>query len=425
MTHMSVAPQSTPLLSAAPAAVAPGAGSNAGAVGDSAEGAPGGFDFAAVLKAQIALPAKDAPQTENIAALLPAHAAGEAEEGLPVEGLPAAPDLAAFFLPALAGRLPNDAANTAVRHGDGLAPAAGQPSLVPAQLTAEPPAGQPSLAAVRATDAQSAPPQAALLHAQVLAAPMAADAEASSGETGLPMAAQSHGKATGRYELAARLEPTADHAGTDAPQMPAADRARPSAMEPPLLAAAADTAKSIMSDSQMPATTASQAHATAAASPAAAGLHLGHAAPVASASPALRIDTPVGGHGWDAEVGQKVVLMVNRQESRAELTLTPPQLGKVEVTISINGDQTSATFVSASPAAREALEQALPRLREMMAEAGISLGQASVNAESAQRGRDEATTGNRGSGRGTDAAGAPLVSTQWVQRSSGLIDTFA
>ncbi|MCZ7653502.1 MAG: hypothetical protein M5R42_03260 [Rhodocyclaceae bacterium] len=49
------------------------------------------------------------------------------------------------------------------------------------------------------------------------------------------------------------------------------------------------------------------------------------------------MSTPVGGRGWDAEVGQKIVLMVSRQDSRAELTLTPPQLGKIEVTISMNG----------------------------------------------------------------------------------------
>lgn len=154
------------------------------------------------------------------------------------------------------------------------------------------------------------------------------------------------------------------------------------------------------------------------------------AAPLALAAPAghtpssVRIDTPVGSHGWDAEVGQKIVFLANRQESRAELTLTPPHLGKLEITISVNGDQTNTTFVSASPAAREALEQALPRLREMLADAGISLGQASVNAESTRQGRDETPDTGRGS-HDTDTSRATEAPTQWLRRSSGLVDTFA
>jgi flagellar hook-length control protein FliK len=115
---------------------------------------------------------------------------------------------------------------------------------------------------------------------------------------------------------------------------------------------------------------------------------------------------------------------VNRLESRAELTLTPPQMGRVEVSISVSGDQTSAAFVSASPAAREALEQALPRLREILAEAGITLGQASVNAESPRQDRDGAPAGQRGGNRNMESAGA-AAPAQWLRRSEGLIDTFA
>lgn len=152
---------------------------------------------------------------------------------------------------------------------------------------------------------------------------------------------------------------------------------------------------------------------------------LAHAAPTGDAPSAARIDTPVGSRGWDAEVGQKVLLMVNRMEGRAELTLTPPQLGKLEITIAMSGDQTSATFVSASPSAREALEQALPRLREMLAEAGITLGQASVNAESAQQGNDGSPAEGRSRWRGGDVVAGTDAPAQWVRQGRGLIDTFA
>jgi hypothetical protein len=36
---------------------------------------------------------------------------------------------------------------------------------------------------------------------------------------------------------------------------------------------------------------------------------------------------------WPEEVGNRVSWMVGQHESQAELTLTPPQLGKIEVSI--------------------------------------------------------------------------------------------
>ncbi len=144
--------------------------------------------------------------------------------------------------------------------------------------------------------------------------------------------------------------------------------------------------------------------------------------------PSQHISTPLGAPGWSHEVGQKIVLLAARNDSRAELTLTPPHLGKVEIALSINGDQTSATFVSASQAARDALEQALPRLREMLADAGIFLGQASVNAHASGQDTQDFSSGQH-EGTGHDQAGpagTPAASrTQWLQRSEGLVDTFA
>lgn len=140
---------------------------------------------------------------------------------------------------------------------------------------------------------------------------------------------------------------------------------------------------------------------------------------------AVRVDTPVGARGWDNEVGQKVVWLASREESRAEMTLTPPHLGKIEVTLTVSGDQTNALFVSASPMARDALESALPRLREILAEAGITLGQASVNAESSQGSAGDGSREHARGGRDASPVQAAAATGQWVRRGNGLIDTFA
>jgi len=146
-----------------------------------------------------------------------------------------------------------------------------------------------------------------------------------------------------------------------------------------------------------------------------------------STTPQLPVQTPAGQSGWAEDVGNKVVWMLGRAESKAELVLTPPNMGKVEVSIHLNGDQTTAHFVAASQAARDALEQALPRLREMLQQSGISLSQADVSTSSEQQagsqdGSGKSSGGNRSAG-GIEAAeggSAPV----WVKQTEGMVDTF-
>lgn len=155
-----------------------------------------------------------------------------------------------------------------------------------------------------------------------------------------------------------------------------------------------------------------------------------------SSSAALPIHTPVGKHGWDGEVSDKLVWMVGRREQRAELVLNPPQMGRIEVSLSMNDGQTSALFVSANPAVRDALEAALPRLREILADAGVNLGQTQVGADTGNGAGNSSTNNaeNRDNpGRGLSTQQLPpgnevlrqLDAPQWLKRGNGLVDVFA
>lgn len=153
------------------------------------------------------------------------------------------------------------------------------------------------------------------------------------------------------------------------------------------------------------------------------------AIPAAASAP---VATPMGAPGWGGEIGDKVVWMVGRQETRADLVLNPPQLGRIEVSLSMNGDQANATFISANASVREALENAMPRLREVLQNAGIALGQSQVGAESFQQSAEQRQTGDnqgRGHGRAADASqGLALghdAAAGQVKRGNGLVDTFA
>ncbi|KYC29305.1 putative Flagellar hook-length control protein [Sterolibacterium denitrificans] len=149
-----------------------------------------------------------------------------------------------------------------------------------------------------------------------------------------------------------------------------------------------------------------------------------------------RMEAPLGSSAWNREIGDKLVWMVGRQEQRAELVLNPPQLGRVEISLSLRGEQTNATFMAANPAVREALENALPRLREMFAEAGLSLGQAQVGADSGSHATDQSFA-NRGNGDNSsrfstapdDAADGNMTRLiddgSWLRQGRGMVDVFA
>lgn len=148
----------------------------------------------------------------------------------------------------------------------------------------------------------------------------------------------------------------------------------------------------------------------------------------------IRITTPVGSQHWESAVGNSLVVMTGTGREKAELVLTPPQLGRIEVSISMKGDEATAIFVSQNPVVRDAIESALPRLREILADAGITLGQTQVGAESQGQAANERQNGDNSSRRGiVDALGpADTLSGQGSRNgadyrvtSRSLVDTFA
>ena len=145
----------------------------------------------------------------------------------------------------------------------------------------------------------------------------------------------------------------------------------------------------------------------------------------------VTINTPVAHDNWGDEFNQKITWLSNQKEQTAELHLNPPQLGPMDVVLKVSGDQATALFTSPHAAVREAVEQALPRLREMMAESGIMLGNATVS-DQAPRGR-QGDIENKSSGMRTASGGiseASLSINQNVRvspisRHNGIVDTFA
>lgn len=147
-----------------------------------------------------------------------------------------------------------------------------------------------------------------------------------------------------------------------------------------------------------------------------------------AANAAEKLMPRVGTPAWDQALGQKVVWMVAGEQQSASLTLNPPDLGPLQVALSVSNSQATATFTAAQPEVRQALEAALPKLREMLGEAGIQLGHASVNsgAQNQQGGEQQAAQHGRRIGQIDDGSEAQVhVSRVPVPAAGlGMVDTF-
>jgi len=153
--------------------------------------------------------------------------------------------------------------------------------------------------------------------------------------------------------------------------------------------------------------------------------------PLASQAVTDRLAPRVGSQGWDNALGQKVVWMVAGEQQSASLTLNPPDLGPLQVVLSVSNNQATANFTAAQPEVRQALESAMPKLREMLGDAGIQLGQANVSAGTPgnqQNGFGERQPSSARSDQDEDPAidmPTRVNSTREVTGGQGLVDTFA
>lgn len=146
----------------------------------------------------------------------------------------------------------------------------------------------------------------------------------------------------------------------------------------------------------------------------------------------LKIETPVRDPSWSSEFGQKVVWLAANDKQSAQLTLNPPHMGPIEISLNLSKDSATAFFVSPNAEVRETIEAAMPRLREMLAGVGIELGQANVGAESFRQ-QPENQAGRQGSPRWQgdnailDGDAGRQLSGQMIatQRGNGMVDLFA
>ncbi|UPW20013.1 flagellar hook-length control protein FliK [Agarivorans sp. TSD2052] len=102
-----------------------------------------------------------------------------------------------------------------------------------------------------------------------------------------------------------------------------------------------------------------------------------------------------------AELNQRVQYMLSQGMQKAEIRLDPAELGSMHIRLQMNQDQQVSVQIQVqNPQAREALEQTMPRLREMLQQQGIELGQSHVNQQhqggSSQHGQGQSASAGMG-----------------------------
>ena len=118
--------------------------------------------------------------------------------------------------------------------------------------------------------------------------------------------------------------------------------------------------------------------------------------------PAYTVPGQVGSPHWDEALAARITWMRGQQIGTARLQLSPAHLGPVEVRLHMSDDGAAVSFLAHNAHAREALEAAVPRLREMFAGAGLELRHAQV----ADPGTGHTQTGLAGGGGGSGQGGA-------------------
>ncbi len=98
---------------------------------------------------------------------------------------------------------------------------------------------------------------------------------------------------------------------------------------------------------------------------------------------------PIGSQQWRNALSERIMVMTAQGNQVAEIQLDPPELGSLKVRLQVGQDQVSVSFSSPHASVRDAVEQSMPRLREMMEEQGLNLGESSVSDQSDDSPSDE------------------------------------
>lgn len=106
---------------------------------------------------------------------------------------------------------------------------------------------------------------------------------------------------------------------------------------------------------------------------------------------------------FSVAVKEKVMVAINQKLRQLEIRLDPPELGSMQVKLNLQNEQAAVNFVVQSQQAKEALEQHMGKLKDMLAQSGVDVGDANIEQRDSQNSEQASAQGqSRYNGSETD-----------------------
>ncbi|GAA5316915.1 MAG: flagellar hook-length control protein FliK [Candidatus Pelagadaptatus aseana] len=138
-----------------------------------------------------------------------------------------------------------------------------------------------------------------------------------------------------------------------------------------------------------------------------------------------QVKAGIGQPKWQAVISERVAFMASQNIKSAEIQLDPPELGPLQVRVTVNQDQASVAFASHHAQVREALDQTAFRLRDMLQQEGMTQVDVDVSGEAfSQESGEGGSNGNSGAGQSDFDAEEAQEVTVTARVSNSLVDHF-
>jgi flagellar hook-length control protein FliK len=159
-----------------------------------------------------------------------------------------------------------------------------------------------------------------------------------------------------------------------------------------------------------------------------------HSAVTATGNSTLLSARPAETTGWQPplvltdptaaqQIKDRVMVQIQHKLQTAEVQLHPEELGSMQIKLNLQQDQLSVQFVVQQGAAKEALEQQMPKLRELLEQQGIALSEGQVE-QRQSRSQQEQHSARHGNHAGAESELAAVQTVQ-MKVSDRMVDFYA
>lgn len=125
---------------------------------------------------------------------------------------------------------------------------------------------------------------------------------------------------------------------------------------------------------------------------------------------------------WAQDLAERVVWSAKEDLGEVEIQLHPPELGPIRMHLKLEGTELAVQVATVHPAARDAFEANLPKLREALQQQGLTLVDAQVSDQTRQSPNANPAADTV---HGADDAEAPVAAQTLRLRRIGLLDEYA